>query len=326
MKQTETIIVQMHEGLVEISYTGIVVPVSTTENKSYLAVWTKQRTFLRVDNRSNEQFNLGITIGNTTLEYLISSDVSGYTETIEVTDIVKDVDSITLEILQNGETADINIARVGIADPARLAIPSNSAAGEHLATMPPSVIYADGKHILMLDVVGSNPVRLNGSTQITPEALLQYMTLPLGKIDADSNVTLEYLSAKPLAWHVFWQTKTRALPCDVDSAHVLWKSFSGGNKAALWKVKDKGLNVTESVQFATMTDGVDVRKSFGSVMALYLDDLSAYDVWYYSDIIASDIVNVNGRQVNITTSSITYPNGYDRGEVVVNVEFSNFDL
>ena len=326
MKQTETISVQMHEGLVEISYTGIVVPVSATENKSYLAVWTKQRTFLRVDNRSNEQFTISITSGNTTLEYLISSGVSGYTETIEVTDIVRDVDSITLEILQNGETTDINIARVGIADPARLSIPSNSAAGEHLATLPPSVIYADGEHTLMLDVVGSNPVRLNGSTQIAPEALLQYMTLSLGAIAADSNVTLEYLSAKPLAWHVFWQTKTRALPCDVDSAHVLWKSVSGGNKAALWKVKDKGLNVTESVQFATMTDGVDVRKSFGSVMALYLDDLSAYDVWYYSDIIASDIVNVNGRQVNITTSSITYPNGYDRGEVVVNVEFSNFDL
>ena len=326
MKQTETISVLMHEGLVEISYTGIVVPVSTTENKSYLTVWTKQRTFLRVDNRSNEQFTLSITSGSTTLEYLISSDVSGYTETIEVTDIVRDVDSLTIEILETSETTEINIARVGIADPARLAIPSNSAAGEHLATLPPSVIYADGEHTLILDVVGSNPVRLNGSTQIAPQALLQYMTLPLGKIAADSNVTLEYLSAKPIAWHIFWQTKTRALPCDVDSAHVLWKSVSGGNKAALWKVRDKGLNVTDSVQFATMMDGVDVRKSFGSVMALYLDDLSAYDVWYYSDIIASDIVNVNGRQVNITTSSITYPNGYDRGEVVVNVEFSNFDL
>ena len=326
MKQTETISVQMHEGLVEISYTGIVVPVSTTENKSYLAVWTKQRTFLRVDNRSNESFTIAITIGSTTLEYLISSDVSGYTETIEVTDIVRDVDSLTLEILETAEKTDINIARVGIADPAILAIPSNSAAGEHLATLPPSLIYADGEHTLMLDVVGGSPIRLNGSTQIAPQALLQYMTLPIGTIAADSNITLEYLSAKPLAWHVFWQTKTRALPCDVDSAHVLWKSFSGGNKAALWKVKDKGLNVTESVQFATMTDGVDVRKSFGSVMALYLDDLNAYDVWYYSDIIASDIVNVNGRQVNITTSSITYPNGYDRGEVVVNVEFSNFDL
>ena len=326
MKQTETISVLMRDDLVEISYTGIVVPVSTTENKSYLAVWTKQRTFLRVDNRSNEQFTLAITIGNTTLEYLISSDVSGYTETIEVTDIVRDVDSLTIEILETSETTEINIARVGIADPARLAIPSNSAAGEHLATLPPSVIYADGEHTIILDVVGSNPVRLNGSTQIAPQALQQYMTLSLGAIAADSNVTLEYLSAKPLAWHVFWQTKTRALPCDVDSAHVLWKSVSGGNKAALWKVRDKGLNVTESVEFVTMYDGVDVRKSFGSVMALYLDDLSAYDVWYYSDIVASDIVNVNGRQVNVTTSSITYPNGYDRGEVVVNVEFSNFDL
>lgn len=326
MKQTETISVLMRDMLVRISYTGIVVPVSTTENKSYLAVWTKQRTFLRVHNLSNKSFELGITSGNTTLEYLISSDVRGYTETIEVTDIVRDVDSLRIEIVDSGETADINVARVGIADPARLAIPRNSAAGEHLATLPPSVIYADGEHDLILDVVGSNPVRLNGSTQITQQALLQYMTLSLGTIEADSNVTLEYLSAKPIAWHIFWQTKTRALPCDVDSAHVLWKSVSGGNKAALWKVKDKGLNVTESVQFATMTDGVDVRKSFGSVMALYLDDLSAYDVWYYSDIIASDIVNVNGRQVNITTSSVTYPNGYDRGEVVVNVEFSNFDL
>ena len=326
MKQTETISVQMRDGLVEISYTGIVVPVSTTENKSYLAVWTKQRTFLRVDNRSNESFTLAITSGNTTLEYLISSDVSGYTETIEVTDIVRNVDSLRIEILDSGETSDINVARVGIADPARLAIPCNNAAGEHLATMPPSVIYADGEHTLMLDVVGGSPVRLNGSTQIAPQALLQYMTLPIGAINADSNVTLEYLSAKPIAWHIFWQTKTRALPCDVDSAYVLWKSVSGGNKAALWKVRDKGLNVTESVEFVTMYDGVDVRKSFGSTMALYLDDLSAYDVWYYSDIIASDIVNVNGRQVNVTTSSVTYPNGYDRGEVVVNVEFSNFDL
>lgn len=326
MKQTETISVQMHDGLAEISYTGIVVPVSTTENESYLTVWTKQRTFLRVDNRSNESFTIGITSGDTTLEYLISSEEGGYTETIEVTDIVRDVDAIIIDLYDTDETIDINVAQVGIADPSRLAIPSNSAAGEHLATLPPSVIYADGEHTIMLDVVGENPVRLNGSTQIAPQALLQYMTLPLGAIDAESNVTLEYLTEKPLSWHVFWQTKTRALPCDVDSAYVLWKSVSGGNKAALWKVRDKGLNVTESVEFVTMYDGVDVRKSFGSTMALYLDDLSAYDVWYYSDIIASDVVNVNGRQVNVTTSSVTYPNGYDRGEVVVNVEFSNFDL
>ena len=326
MKQTETISVQVRDRLIEISYEGIVVPVSTTENKSYLAVWSKQRTFLRVDNRSNEQFYIGITSGNTMLEYLISSVIGGYTETIEVTDIVRDVDAIIIEFYDINETIDINVAHVGIADPARLAIPSNSAAGEHLATLPPSVIYTDCEHFLMIDVVGGSPVRLNGGTQIAPQALYQYMTLPLGAIDADSNVTLEYLSAKPIAWHIFWQTKTRALPCDVDSAYVLWKSVSGGNKAALWKVRDKGLNVTESVEFATMSDGVDVRKSFGSTMALYLDDLSAYDVWYYSDIIASDIVNVNGRKVNVTTSSVTYPNGYDRGEVVVNVEFSNFDL
>ena len=322
MKQTETISVQMHEGLVEISYTGLS---STTENKSYLAVWTKQRTFLTVNN-SSTPFTLSITSGSTTLEYLISSDVSGYTETIEVTDIVRDADSITLEILETAETAEINIARVGIADPARLAIPSNSAAGEHLYTLPPSVIYADGEHAIILDVVGSSLIRLNGSTQIIPKALLQYITLPLGAITADSNITLEYLSEQTLKWNIFWQTKTRALPCDADSAYVSWQGISGGNKAALWKVRDKGLNVTDSVDFATMTDGVDVRKSFGSVMALYLDDLNAYDVWYYSDIIASDVVNVNGRQVNITTSSVTYPNGYDRGEVVVNVEFSNFDL
>lgn len=325
MKQTETISVQMSDGLVEISYTGIVVPISSTENKSYLTVWTKQRTFLTVNN-SSTPFTLSITSGNTTLEYLISSDVSGHTETIEVTDIVRDVDSLTLEILETAETTEINIARVGIADCARLAIPSNKAAVDHLDTLPPSVIYADGEHAIILDVYGSSLVRLNGSTQVTPQTLQQYMTLPLGSIAADRNIMLEYLSAKPLAWHIFWQAKTRALPCDADSAYVEWQSISGGNKASLWKVRDKGLNVSDSIQFATMTDGVDVRKSFGSVMALYLDDLSAYDVWYYSDIIASDVVNVNGRQVNITTSSITYPNGYDRGEVVVNVEFSNFDL
>lgn len=312
----------MHEGLVEISYTGLS---STTENKSYLAVWTKQRTFLTVNN-SSTPFTLEIRSGNTTLEYLISSDVSGYTETIEVTDIVRDVDNIRLEILETAETTEINIARVGIADPARLAIPRNSAAGEHLYTLPPSVIYADGEHALILDVVGSSLIRLNGSIQIIPKALLQYITLPLGSIAADSNITLEYLNENTFKWHIFWHAKTRALPCYADSAYVSWQGISGGNKSALWKVRDKGLNVTESVRFATMTDGVDLRKSFGSTMALYLDDLSAYDVWYYSDIIASDVVNVNGRQVNVTTSSITYPNGYDRGEVVVNVEFSNFDL
>lgn len=325
MKQTETISVQMRDGMVVISYTGIVVPVSTTEDKQYLAVWSKQRVFLRVDNQSAD-FTLAITSGNTTLEYFIFGTTSGYTETIELTDIVRGEDSIILEDLENSETVDIDVAHVGTASPDRLAIPSNGAAGEHLATLPPSVIYADGEHSIILDVVGGRPVRLNGSAQITPQVLRQYMTLSLGAIAANSNVTLEYLSARPIEWHIFWQTKARAIPCDVDSAYVLWKSISGGNKASLWKVRDKGLNVTESDEFSTMYDGVDVRKSFGSVMALYLDDLSAYDVWYYSDIITSDIVNVNGRQVNVTTSSITYPNGYDRGEVVVNVEFSNFDL
>lgn len=309
------------------TYTGIsVLQSGTTEFKDCLAVWAKQRTILVLtfSGSINKQFY--ITIGDKTFTYtIIRSGRGGWKTQIELTGMLDGADELVISAEGVSGSYPLSIAHVGIADPAMLAIPYNGAVTDTYRMLPPSTIYADGVHELMLDMVGYGIVYLNDSS-IDVSPTLQYIGVSLGAIAADSEVRLSYEEISPIRDIVLLLTRTKEIPCGVTSAYIQWQGVSGGSKAALWKVRDMGAKVTESVNFATMSCGVDVRKSFNNQLTLYLDDLCAYDVWYYSDIIVSDSVVINSRKVKVTTSSIAYPNGYDRGEIVVDVEFSDFNL
>lgn len=111
---------------------------------------------------------------------------------------------------------------------------------------------------------------------------------------------------------------------------VRWISRYGVQKQFVWYYKDLRVNVSEVVSIATIDGTYDERKGYMHGLTLFLDELNAYDYWYYSDIITSSKVEicVEGsslwRVVQVDTKNVQIPNN-DMGkpkdlEVQINLQ------
>ena len=117
--------------------------------------------------------------------------------------------------------------------------------------------------------------------------------------------------------------------CDRACA-VRWISRYGVQKQFMWYYKDQRVNVSEVVSIATIDGTYDERKGYVQGLTLFLDELNAYDYWYYSDIITSSKVEIciegSGfwRTVQVETKSVQIPDN-DTGkpkdlEVQINLQ------
>lgn len=122
----------------------------------------------------------------------------------------------------------------------------------------------------------------------------------------------------------------RPIECGKRYAVVRWRAKSGVYKCAVWELRNCQDTVTEVVSIATIggpayvanTHPVDERKGYETHAVLYLDQLTDYDTWYYSDIVTSDDVRVYASEsatagvyddtemrVSVVTKSVDVPNG-----------------
>lgn len=110
---------------------------------------------------------------------------------------------------------------------------------------------------------------------------------------------------------------------------VRWISRYGVQKQFVWYYKDLRVNVSEVVSIATIDGTYDERKGYVQGLTLFLDELNAYDYWYYSDIITSSKVEViigvgSWRVVQVDAKNVQIPNN-DMGkpkdlEVQINLQ------
>ena len=111
---------------------------------------------------------------------------------------------------------------------------------------------------------------------------------------------------------------------------VRWISRYGVQKQFAWYYKDLRVNVSEVVSIATIDGTYDERKGYVQGLTLFLDELNAYDYWYYSDIITSSKVEIcmDGsslwRVVQVDAKNVQIPNN-DMGkpkdlEVQINLQ------
>jgi len=123
----------------------------------------------------------------------------------------------------------------------------------------------------------------------------------------------------------------RPQECGVRYWRVDWVSRTGKTKRHYWEV----VKVTESTAKTQEIDRLDrqydVRKNKLVSVTLRLRNLNAYDLWYYSDIVTSNLVeatNDNGitYRVNVTTKKVTTPDG-DGGKLntlEIDLEYLNY--
>ena len=115
-------------------------------------------------------------------------------------------------------------------------------------------------------------------------------------------------------------------------ADVRWVSAVGKNKRLTWEVRDRKQATGDVVEIATIGSGFDVRKGRTDGFSLCLDGLTAFDVWYYGDIVMSSKVEVsfdgtNWQTVKVETKDVSVPDG-DAGEaheLKVQVIFAEYD-
>lgn len=104
----------------------------------------------------------------------------------------------------------------------------------------------------------------------------------------------------------------KELECGKRYAEVEWVSFTGQIRRHVFEVVKLTEETTNEVSLETITNEYDVRKDLRVSFSLRLEDLSAYDYWYYSDLITSSSVKVslsgtNYRQVQVTAKKSTTP-------------------
>lgn len=104
----------------------------------------------------------------------------------------------------------------------------------------------------------------------------------------------------------------KELECGKRYAEVEWVSFTGQTRRHVFEVVKLTEETTNEVSLEMITNEYDVRKDRRVSFSLRLDGLTAYDYWYYSDLVTSSSVKVslsgtNYRQVQVTAKKSTIP-------------------
>lgn len=126
--------------------------------------------------------------------------------------------------------------------------------------------------------------------------------------------------------NVVQRVRLRPRVCDEELVHVMWTSRTGGYKRVLMQRCKASVSQVDRVSLADVTwfggsgQPTDFYRGFAGeeeVFTLRLEHLTAYDVWWYSDLLTSDYVTVaddslsspTATTVEVLTKSITIPDG-----------------
>lgn len=117
-------------------------------------------------------------------------------------------------------------------------------------------------------------------------------------------------------WHLndimYYRYPLKDLECGKRYAEVEWVSFTGQTRRHVFEVVRLTEETTNEISLETITNEYDVSKDLRISFSLRLDGLTAYDYWYYSDLVTSRSVKVslsgtNYRKVQVTAKKSTIP-------------------
>lgn len=114
--------------------------------------------------------------------------------------------------------------------------------------------------------------------------------------------------------------------CGRTYALVRWLFPTGGTVQHLIEVRDVTDTTAESYSLRTIDGSFATHKGAGQSFKLHLDELTAYDAWYYGTIATSSSVEVsfdNGetwQRVDVATKKLTQPNGDDGKLAKLNID------
>lgn len=98
-------------------------------------------------------------------------------------------------------------------------------------------------------------------------------------------------------WHLadrmYNRYSLKELECGKRYAEVEWVSFTGKTRRHVFEVVKLTEETTKEVSLEMLTNEYDVRKGRRVSFSLRIEGLTAYDYWYYSDLVTSSSVRVS---------------------------------
>lgn len=253
---------------------------------------------------------------------------------IDVTDIVRLQTTGTMTVTFYGSQGEMqadtyNWTTAGRIDPDRLIVPPNTAAPTDLqgVIVPPSVIIGGAGAMFgttnsvpcfstrttLLRLSAGEIIRGTDVTNILPELATDW----LFTADLQAGDVIRFATQTGQEQRIIVQP----MQCRRQYAAVRWIDRQGDVKVFVWEfiaVKDEQF---EQYSLIDLQRAYNVHNGLQQKMTLQLTGLTAYDYWYYSDIITSSDVRVavtpadigslwaDSQRVQVTTKNVQIPDG-----------------
>ena len=302
-------------------------------------VWRAERSLLIFRGSPNTSFN--VTIGSVTLRSI--TDGAGNVM-LDISDILATYaigtsGSISFNTGDLTPTERIVFEIKGDLSPASMIIPNNGKISEYAPIIAP-VCYFQGLWGLSTQFVLNVSHDLYYALQFTEyidgshtTTTFQPDTLQAVVIAGNRLVFRVRDGIRTLATQ---SINIREPQCGKCYAMVQWVSASGIIKRHTFEVRDVELSVSDSVSLQNNFGGFREAKGTRKGLRLHFPKLTAYDYWYYSDIITSSDVRVavseidadfgEDTRVKVTTKSATIPNGASVADFDVDVILKDYDI
>lgn len=294
-----------------------------------MIVYSKQRTVqsVRIDQgavRIDLEFGYLQGGSNFTVSYVV--DDSNDTIDIDITDVVRAYPSGEFTVKQYDDhgvliddSVSIDWTTGGLTDPARDFIPELTyEVGVAVAVTLPSMILAGGE--VVFEVIGGN---------------FHYFALVNGSIVNISNTIPQNATRIVVRGRrdvVIYSAMLNEQDECKDYVQLRWVSRYGNVKQFTWERRDMKEATDDTLRLMDINTPFNVHKGAMRSLTARLGNLTAYDHWYYADIVTSDKVEMLmpdnvWRQVEVTTKDTTTPNT-DNGEpkeLEIDINYAAYD-
>lgn len=251
---------------------------------------------------------------------------------IDVTDIVRLQTTGTMTVTFYGSQGEMqadtyNWTTAGRIDPDRLIVPPNTAAPTDLqgVIVPPSVIIGGGGLFVATNSVPcfqpTTALRLSAAEIIrgadTTNILPDISANGLFEADLRAGDIIRLATRSGQEQRIIVQP----VQCRRQYAAVRWIDRQGDVKVFVWEVVAAKDEQFEQYSLIDLQRAYDVHNGLQQKMTLQLTGLTAYDYWYYSDIVTSSDVRVavtpadilslwaDSQRVQVTTKNVQIPDG-----------------
>ena len=311
-------------------------------------VWKQERLLISIEKTTGSTatkvslFYLAHSLGTYGSPFVTYDLDSKGKAVIDVTDLVRTyaVTNITEYIYIYSDLAAslsdaifISTKVIGLISPFDMFIPYQQAINLHLLVAPPqkmlTTLYASNPLMIEFfqDVSYTRTMeQYIGSTLNTSATISSNGSVTL----ASSTITSIILKRSSVATYTY---PILPLQCDRQYALVEWVSITGQTRRHTFGVRKVQTASADSYALLTDDNSYNDIKGRTDSFVLYLDGLTPYDYWYYSDLVTSSKVlvslnekNADFRQVQVVTKSVTQPDGnaFD-GKLEIQVNWKRYD-